>query len=65
MFHFEPEDAVSKKLGKALLLAPQQHATAMTQAKMSAAKVEGFRKGGLVDHRMGQSTICRAEGECQ
>ena len=32
-------DIVSKKLDKVFLLAPQQHATTMAQAKMSAAKV--------------------------
>ena len=31
----------------------------MALAKMSTTKVQGFKKGGLVDRRLGQFTICR------
>ena len=60
--HLEPEDVVSylgKKLGEAFLLAPQQHATAMAQANISGAKVQGVKIGGVVDCRPGQSNIFR------
>ena len=43
-------------LGVAFLLAPQQHGTIMT-VRISAVKIQGFRKEGLVDCRREDSPI--------
>ena len=45
------------RLGEPFLLDPQQYTTTMAKAKMSAAKIQGFKKGDPVHRRSDQSAI--------